>query len=503
MSQHFYNTRSKSKEYHTSATTSCAAQLHPGSESVNSKTLAILQDKMIQLHSQPDPWGTEREHYSLNEVLMYLGLDLDHLTLEIKREVKKSDPKLINDHLVGKCLKHISTIVGIDCDIYINNEVNGMSELPILGTSTRVRPDVLVAIRNCHKYVVGWAGEVLSSPMKETEFKAVYLGIDLLRLARCANEGLDCISVFVFPKLAVKRFIGKIDIEFDGLIFNCKLKIYSELSAAIDSIKDSLHCTRHHIVPVVPKYLIKLNSQNLRHLCDKLMLGEGDVEVKQYQSASHIVLCLPQDVLKIIYHTDLGVFINLKTKFEECGVTIVPEYNLVTLSNSTVVFAVKYQRVKYDPLSTTESKSCLRMLILEVSEALQRMHQSGIAHNDIRLPNICFNDLYKPVFIDIDRATKLDIRYANVSGMGCMYDDIDGDSATVDMVQLGWMVAWILASPADASTYHTRKWDSQPNIVKNDKFVEKLIKKGIYSAADLPAGYGSNSIQSVLSKRTM
>ena len=70
------------------------------------------------------------------------------------------------------------------------------------------------------------------SLLRETEFKAI------LRLVRCGNEGLECASVFVFPKLDVSRFIGKIDITFDELIFVCKLSIYSDISAAISSITE-------------------------------------------------------------------------------------------------------------------------------------------------------------------------------------------------------------------------------------------------------------------------
>ena len=102
------------------------------------------------------------------------------------------------------------------------------------------------------------------------------MGIDLLRLVRCGNEGLDCVRVFVFPKLDVSRFIGKIDITFDGLIFVCKLSIYSDISAAISSITESLRSTQHHITPMANKYesyLIKLNSANLQNVCTKLGLG--------------------------------------------------------------------------------------------------------------------------------------------------------------------------------------------------------------------------------------
>ncbi len=141
--------------------------------------------------------------------------------------------------------------------------------------------------------------------------------------------------------------------------------------------------------------------------------------------------------------------------------------------------------------------------IRKVAIALREMHTSGIAHNDVRLPNICFDDTSNITFIDLDRATVLTGRYSLLAtGMGCMYDEILGDSSIVDMVQLGWMVAWVLTHPNDVHTYHTRKWDTQPPIVKGDKFVEALVKEGRYSEPDLDiAGYCKESIQEVLLKR--
>ena len=89
----------------------------------------------------------------------------------------------MNDHLVGKCLATICAQIVIGCDIRVNKELQGMSELPIIQCSTRARADVVLCLEGTD-FVV-FVGEVNSSPMKETEFKAVYFGIEFLRLARC------------------------------------------------------------------------------------------------------------------------------------------------------------------------------------------------------------------------------------------------------------------------------------------------------------------------------
>ena len=151
------------------------------------------------------------------------------------------------------------------------------------------------------------------------------------------------------------------------------------------------------------------------------------------------------------YYYDLNVledFTTLVTRFRQCGVTIAPAYKIESLraARNFSLAVLSYKRVKYDPLTIIEAKSCLESLLKKVSTAMNRMHQCGIAHNDVCLPNVCFNTEFKAVFTDVDRATLLEDRYAdNVAGMGCMYDNISGDSLMVDMVQLGWMVAWIVS----------------------------------------------------------
>lgn len=128
------------------------------------------------------------------------------------------------------------------------------------------------------------------------------------------------------------------------------------------------------------------------------------------------------------------------------------------------------------------------------------MHENGFAHNDIRLPNICFDEDFKVKFIDLDRATTLIMRYTYEARMGCMYDNIKGTSADVDMVQLGWMVAAIV-HPVAADHYHKRVWETEPREVKENEFIRDLIVNHHYShdkVSLLPDG--GQSLRDVLSR---
>ena len=207
-STHSYYTRSKCRasgldtQFGLHCSRSNAAYMRPDSTSSNSKTpIYNISSEMIKWSELTATIGTEKELYNLDEVIEHLGLNQQYLISEIQREHSSPDVKLINDHLTGKLLASICSDLSLDCITVIDKEIHGMSLLHPLYSSTHIRPDVLV--RHCDgvKLVVGITGEVLSSPMRETERKAMSVAINLLRLARCSQEDCSSVCVFVFPKL--------------------------------------------------------------------------------------------------------------------------------------------------------------------------------------------------------------------------------------------------------------------------------------------------------------
>ena len=56
------------------------------------------------------------------------------------------------------------------------------------------------------------------------------------------------------------------------------------------------------------------------------------------------------------------------------------------------------------PVSKEEAFAYLNMFLSDVVEVLQKLHILGLAHMDVRLPNICFFNLCgRAVLIDLDR----------------------------------------------------------------------------------------------------
>lgn len=469
---------------------------------MNSKTNSLENNIMIRLGST---FGTEAEYYSLVDVVNTLRLNEGNLRDEISKEYGRT-PKVINDHIAGKCVEEMCLLAGVNSTITINEEVPCMSLLTSFAASTHIQPDLVVRIIGRTPFVVGFLGEVLSSPMKETEVKAMILGINFLRLVRCTDPSCVQVAVFVFPKLETRRFIGKVEVGFDGLGFNINLTIYPTVQEGITAIITTLKNTDHHHsirrvdVQQKAKYLIHLNQEELRRVGSFL----ATIVDKQYASTSNIIVrCNSGQVMKFIVNAAEAIRMEaLKPRFRVCKVTIVPTLLNIYTPTSCLTSYITYDRIVHDPLTVEEAKLCLQGLVEAVGLAVCVMHKNEFAHNDIRLPNICFDGDFKVKFIDVDRATTLRKRYTYEAKMGCMYDNIKGTSADVDMVQLGWMVAAVV-HPVAADHYHNRVWEKEPREVKENEFIRDLIVNHRYcrDKVSLLPDRGQ-SLRDVLSLRT-
>lgn len=67
-----------------------------------------------------------------------------------------------------------------------------------------------------------------------------------------------------------------------------------------------------------------------------------------------------------------------------------------------IMKTITYQKVKYDPLTCYEAEKCLNDLLEKVYEGIVKLSsEEEIVHCDLTLPNVCFNEEFKVVFIDL------------------------------------------------------------------------------------------------------
>ncbi len=84
---------------------------------------------------------------------------------------------------------------------------------------------------------------------------------------------------------------------------------------------------------------------------------------------------------------------------------------------------------------------CISDLINETAEALKELHDTGYAHGDVRLPNICFQcdrEDYIVVLIDLDRMCAANKSSGYLS-----------TAANKDWVQLGQLAQCLVSSERD------------------------------------------------------
>lgn len=231
----------------------------------------------------------------------------------------------------------------------------------------------------------------------------------------------------------------------------------------------------------------------------------GQQRAQQIHSASHIIVQTSTSLRKVLYDGNekdaLRFIVSTGIKLPH---VIVPE---VLHSRYSSVLVYQYHKVQHGPLTRQNALSCLKALIRTLKQALDELHSENISHNDLRLPNICFNEQYEAVLIDLDRCCDNTTISPYFSGtvISCMYN-CDNQAKfpspigkSTDLYQLGWLVAWIV-DVDDKVDEHRRKWDSQKDCVKNNQFISRLIQEGVYDSDLMENSFEADtrSIQSCL-----
>ena len=68
------------------------------------------------------------------------------------------------------------------------------------------------------------------------------------------------------------------------------------------------------------------------------------------------------------------------------------------------VFVFTFPMMRHQPLLKDQVVHCMKDFVKSAIEAIKQLHRFGYVHNDVRLPNMCFNETFQVVLIDFDRA---------------------------------------------------------------------------------------------------
>ena len=317
-------------------------------------------------------------------------------------------------------IKDVKMIVELQ-PTFIFNGVKS-DELFKLYISKRNKADVGVMVDSRDRKTNLVNIEVNSSPMKETVMKTVYDLIELVRVVKAhevSNEEVALIG-FALPKLSAVGIAVEIEVQYNqsSMAFDvsCKPMKCSEFcrklkNAVIKNYEVFKKCQKS---TCKKEYLLALSQQEME------CFGENPKQCK----ATSGVLFEAKDRIGEIF-----CFKKVKWKSDESNLLRIIN-NKVTLRHiinyeqcdaTNQVF--RYKKVKYDPLSYQDAEKCLYELLQKLLIICELLSNKGIIHNDVRVPNICFDEQYEPILIDFDNANFLKV-VSPQADLGVFVDDL-------------------------------------------------------------------------------
>ena len=324
-----------------------------------------------------------------------------------------------------------------------NKNPSRMKGLSQLLSSVNMRPDAFVQLS--HDGVDGKIPLLMveiqsgdgGNSYENTLNKATIGLIDQLRLLRHYSLTISKCSGFVFPKCSIydsqnrvvkdnKMYVTEISVEWKDFRF-CVHYAPLEVLEVGDHVLATMRemysrCVTGTDFANPLKFLIPLSAHDMQGLC--VCAGQdtcqGNQMVQLKSRASILVYCR-QCLYLYKYVPSLAQENTLLflTGRRRSSFILTPE-EWFKYCNLTFF---KFKKLPYLPLTINQAQRCLKDFVSGVHTALTVLHQSfRLAHLDIRLENICFDQVaYQaadqavfPVLIDLDRATEVDTKANNL-----------------------------------------------------------------------------------------
>ena len=261
--------------------------------------------------------------------------------------------------------------------------------------------------------------EIYSSPMENTVAKLFAILIDLLRYIRHFNSSITSWVGFTFPMDKVNdtnNYACRVEVVWKECKFVCNvacLKKENIKKAVQKTFAKQIELVKRLQIPVssTEHFLVPLSEEDLEFISGKLSTNyDGTTTLTQVKSKFSILLTNGNYYFKFpgnMSHQRALLELDVKClrmdhlQREECAKRLVLPINTLRLPLPFVVFpAMKYQ------LTKDVAMQCLPDLADGIREGLDKLHGFGLAHLDVRLPNVCVGDDYEVKLIDFDRSSR-------------------------------------------------------------------------------------------------
>ena len=286
--------------------------------------------------------------------------------------------------------------------------------LASITASTIFKPDVAIL----WNFVPAILFEINSSSMSKTITKLFTNLMDLLRYIRHFDTSITSWIGFTFPKDeadSTNNFACKVEVVWDECKFVCNVT-----SLTMEMIKEMVQETfgkqiqlaqQLKINPSPEPFLVPLSKQDLDFIQGKLK-DYACTTLKQVKSKFSILLTNGTYYFKLPGNlSHQSALKNLVIKYHQMNPTdrdefdkhlVLPFHSLTDPIDLFVFRAMKYR------LTEHVAKQCLPDLAGGMIDGLDFLHRLGLAHLDVRLPNVCVGEDYNIKLIDFDRSSSRD-----------------------------------------------------------------------------------------------
>ena len=313
-------------------------------------------------------------------------------------EAKKESESKKGDHYV--CYAVIKNWLNTTCklrlakgdDVATDTKVRELLKLNPIFVSNDIRPDIVMYKGEIPVLVI----EVHSSPYEKTLRKLSIVLVEQLRLLKNADEGINEVCGFCFPKSSEASCVCQMTVRWDVASFLFEVDYSALATRDVEKSVQEVYRKQSrfsNVTPVQRPLSIPLCKESIDSFKKALKI---DKPVCQMYSKSALLLCDGSKVYKHIINvseesTILRLFGRIGRHHERFRFILPLAFE--SIFPSTHFFVYPYMS---PPLSREEARTCLRTFVQSVIEALQDLHKvTGCAHLDVRLDNICFSKKYE------------------------------------------------------------------------------------------------------------
>ena len=339
--------------------------------------------------------------------------------------------------------------------------------------------------------------EIHSSPYKNSVSQTAVDVLDQLRLLRCLNpEVTHCVG-FTFPKYATstdefKTCVTKVSVSFTcvkKMMFQVTFEplkmenVQSEIEKAFTNVLGYLSSAEKPM----KKYFMRLSCKELAEVSCALQVDGEFTQIPTphsllFQSEEYVWKYLPNSL-------DREYLTSFCIEGHHMNYTAVPSF-VVALHSAF------FRNKRFlSPLSSDQVTQCLEDFVRNTAIAIKELHDHGVAHLDIRLPNICFvneKSKFRVMLIDLDRSRPSEHIEANVY-IGEMYEKVKEDwcYAQLDWKQFGLLIARIVYPDTEDEEIVSKR------LFENYPFMCELVERGnweesLFAASELFQTVGQN-----------